>query len=71
MSAVQAAAHMLPDHESDAKVRMQDLYKNLICGVVLALTQAATAFAVFCGSSGSSGGGARDVFTAQKRQPLR
>ena len=34
-------------------------------------TQSATALAVFSGSRGSRGGGAREVFTAQNRQPLR
>jgi hypothetical protein len=33
------------------------------------MPQAATARAVLSGSSGSSGGGAREVLTAQKRQP--
>lgn len=35
------------------------------------MPQSATALAVFSGSAGSSGAGARDVFTAQNRQPLR
>ena len=33
------------------------------------MPHSATAVATFCGSFGSEGGGALEVFTAQKRQP--